>query len=574
MDVHVHRTPHYGLKDRQPEDDLQFLSLEERECILFFEETIGSLEEEFENDGAGRTAQRHTPAEMRPASYERDHDIIDLVHVTPEDKRTNVMPDFQKLIIPPETHYEMKPQREPPMNFPPGLNITSPASEEGGHLPPPGSIPTPVVIASKIAEHQGANSASASPSVLLQRRLSLELPQNPVTKHGPPTHAKPTHLPDNISLLLGSREHIPHSIAMEAVNAQERRAQMLANLTGPAHPLEGGEPSCVRNLPTRSVSFRQPTPDQSRMEALSKLGLAQRRTQSVMQPSADFNKDSSSGRTALRSNSTSRYTLSSVNEPTIASMPPQNANMAINHKNGSTSKVHGFDTTDYSQSKSTVDRQDKSSQSAAITSGEIRHGDFNSYGGKSIILNPATSFKSGKVPHHNATSPKSNTPEVHLNSFGGWSRVMNPSVAHSDEPNPAYSSYSQSPPNTSRISPPNAYGARSKTFSPVKEVSITADEDSPTRDAVPLHPKPPFHPAATRPAEQSPSAASRPARHSGPLSPTKPRASPTSQEIRSKPTVKQSFRTQGITVQFSGKGATDEARRDALRKLGLMRGGP
>lgn len=59
---------------------------------MFFEETIGSLEEEFENDGAGRTAQRHTPAEMRPASYERDHDIIDLVHVTPEDKHTNVMP--------------------------------------------------------------------------------------------------------------------------------------------------------------------------------------------------------------------------------------------------------------------------------------------------------------------------------------------------------------------------------------------------------------------------------------------------------------------------------------------------
>lgn len=458
------------------------------------------------------------------------------------------MSDFQKLIVPPETHYEMKPHREPITNFPPELNITSPSSDEGGHQPPPGSIPTPVIIASKIAEHQGASGASASPSVLPQRRRSLELPQNPVPKHGPPTHAKPTHLPDNISLLLGSREHIPHSIAAEAVSVQERRAQMLANLTGSAHPLDGGEPSCVRNLPMRSVSFRQPTPDQSRMEALSKLGLAQRRTQSVMQPSTDSNKDV---KTALRCNSRPAYTPSSVNEP---STPTQVAN------NGSTPKVHGMDTTDYSPSNSTVDRQDMSSPSPALTSAEIRHSDFNSYGGKSIILNPSTSFKSDQVPHHNATSPKSETPDVQLNSFGGWSRVMNPSVAH--EPNPTSSSYSQSPPNTS-------YGARSKTFSPVKEVSRTTDEDS--RDVVS---RPPFHPTASRPAEHSPFTAPRPPRYSGPLSPTKPRANPPSPEIRRKPTVKPSFRTQGITVQFSGKGATDDARRDALRKLGLLRGSP
>lgn len=560
MDVHVHRTPHYGLNDHQPEDDLQFLSLEERECILFFEETIGSLEEELENEGVGILAQTHTPAEMRPVSYERDHDIIDLVHTTPDPKHTNVMPDFQKLIVPPETHFEMKPHREPVINFPPGLNITSPASDEGGHQPPPGSIPTPVVIASKIAEHQGASAASASPSVLLQRRRSLELPQNPVTKHGPPTHAKPTHLPDNISLLLGGREHIPHSIAVEAVSVQERRAQMLANLTGFAHPLDGGEPSCVRNLPMRSVSFRQPTPDQSRMEALSKLGLAQRRAQSVMQPSTrDLSKDSSSVKTALRKNSTPSYTPSSVNEPYTAN----------SQNNGP--KVHGMDTTDYSPSNSTADRQDKSGQSAVLTSAEIKHSDFNSYGGKSITLNPSTSFKSDHVPHHNATSPKSETPEVQLNSFGGWSRVMNPFVGHRDEPNPASGSYSQSPPNASRINPPNSYGARCKTFSQVKEISRTADEDSPTRDVVS---KPPLHPTASRPAEQSLSTAPRPPHHSGPLSPTKPRASPPSPEIRRKPTAKPSFRAQGVTVQFSGKGATDEARRDALRKLGLLRGSP
>uniref|UniRef100_A0A672SCH5 Uncharacterized protein n=1 Tax=Sinocyclocheilus grahami TaxID=75366 RepID=A0A672SCH5_SINGR len=59
--------------------DLQFLSLEERECILFFEETIGSLEEDDERTGIS--------AGERPDSYARhpspvDQDIIDLVHPT------------------------------------------------------------------------------------------------------------------------------------------------------------------------------------------------------------------------------------------------------------------------------------------------------------------------------------------------------------------------------------------------------------------------------------------------------------------------------------------------------------
>uniref|UniRef100_A0A672SD04 Proline and serine rich 2 n=1 Tax=Sinocyclocheilus grahami TaxID=75366 RepID=A0A672SD04_SINGR len=140
--------------------------------------------------------------------------------------------DFQELIIPPETHFELKPKRD--------RDVPDGPQEEFGHQPPAGSVPTPVVIASKIAEHQGATGTSASQ--LLQRRCSLESPPNPSAKHGPPTHAKPTRVPDSISMLRSSREHIPHSIATEAVSVQERRAQMLANLSGPAHPLDGGEP--------------------------------------------------------------------------------------------------------------------------------------------------------------------------------------------------------------------------------------------------------------------------------------------------------------------------------------------
>uniref|UniRef100_A0AAR2IN62 Proline and serine rich 2 n=1 Tax=Pygocentrus nattereri TaxID=42514 RepID=A0AAR2IN62_PYGNA len=161
------------------------------------------------------------------------------------------------------------------------ISVTSTGSdafEESSHQPPPGSIPTPVIIASKIAEHQGTGGTSSLPSVLVQRGRNLESPNSPPSRRGPPTHAKPHRLPDNINMMLGSREPSPQSIATAAVNMQERRSQMLANLPPSAHPLEGGEPACVSKPPLRSVSFRDPALDKSRMEALSMLGLTQAKT--------------------------------------------------------------------------------------------------------------------------------------------------------------------------------------------------------------------------------------------------------------------------------------------------------
>ncbi|XP_052440984.1 uncharacterized protein LOC127979508 [Carassius gibelio] len=168
-----------GLRHKQ-DDDLQFLSLEERDCILFFEEIICSLEEDDE---------RKDPHSYTTAPH---HDIIDLVHATPDHSKPRdtlpVIPDFQELIIRPEMHCEAKAKRD-------------------------------VVVSQEHFRH---------------------LPSLESTRHGPPTHAKPSRLPDRISVLLGSKPR------------------------------------------TRSISFRDPTPEKSRMEALSKLGLAQRRTQSVM----------------------------------------------------------------------------------------------------------------------------------------------------------------------------------------------------------------------------------------------------------------------------------------------------
>ncbi|XP_016101099.1 serine/arginine repetitive matrix protein 2 [Sinocyclocheilus grahami] len=547
---------------QKADGDLQFLSLEERECILFFEETIGSLEEDDERTGIS--------AGERPDSYARhpspvDQDIIDLVHPTahPSTQRDTlpVMPDFQELIIPPETHFELKPKRD--------RDVPDGPQEEFGHQPPAGSVPTPVVIASKIAEHQGATGTSASQ--LLQRRCSLESPPNPSAKHGPPTHAKPTRVPDSISMLRSSREHIPHSIATEAVSVQERRAQMLANLSGPAHPLDGGEPACVRNLPMRSISFRDPTPDKSRMEALSKLGLAQRRAQSVM-----HSENVKTGTTFNIPNPANASTIDTTDHRQTKSSPaPTLTSAEVTHSDfnsyGGSNRMEALSKVGLTQRQSvmhssprdlesaktgttfnttnpanasgdvrTIDttdhRQTKSSPAPTLTSAEVTHSDFNSYGGKSITLNPTTSFRSECV---SSSLPKTESSEIQINNFGGRSRVMTPS-----QPN---------------------HRTQTKTITPVKEENTssnrTSNEDLPKRKA--LHPE--------APVKQPPAPASKPSRHQSLLSPARSRPAPLSPELRRKSLPKPSFRTQGVTVQFSGRGATDEARRDALRKLGLLR---
>ncbi|XP_056312244.1 specifically androgen-regulated gene protein [Danio aesculapii] len=609
MDVHMHnsRTLHYGLNDCA-EDDLQFLSLEERECIQFFQETIDSLEAQEQPEQRGRGNGRGSGAEWQVEKQETrastqhspaDQDIIDLVHPTDHTHRpTNTLTDFRELVSPPETHVKAR---------------------------------------------RDSNTSDN------QRRSSLELPQS--HKHGPPTHAKPTRLPESISLLLGSRENIPHSIAAEAVSVQERRALMLANLSGSAHPLDGGEPACVRNLPMRSVSFCDPTPDKSRMEALSKLGLAQRRTQSAvhtlpkeetnakpatMSTETRFNPKSDThssprdaetkAKPATRSDSidnTSRFNLkpdmhsspiaeikakrsdsiensfrfnprseihsspveeirakpatrsdsienstrynpkneihsspvdetkakpatrsNSIENSTrynpksdihsspveeIKAKPATRSNSIENpHRYNPKSIIHSSqseetkakppirrNSTENTTLRSDTDTTDHPKSTPMLTSAEVTHSGFNSFGGKSITLNPMTSFRneSPSIP-----VAKTEAPEVHLNSFGGRSRVVSLSEH-----------------------------TRPKTFN-----STTDDRSS--------NPEPSWK-------KQAPTPAPRPQK-AQPTSGPRPPASP---EHRRKSLPKQSFRTQGITVQFSGRGATDEARRDALRKLGLLR---
>ncbi|KAG9280738.1 proline and serine-rich protein 2 [Astyanax mexicanus] len=656
MDIHVHGNPrlHFGHNGYlQPphskEDGLQFLSLEEKECILFFEETIDALEEGLEDEGTEQSSGRSTPVEdvratSRPAVNSVpntaiapsliEHDIIDLVHTTPNYST----PDFHSLPVAPETHFEIKPKRKPTESLP----TTADASEDNIHQPPPGSVPTPVIIASHLAEHQGTSGSSSLNSVLNQRRSSLEAPHIPPSRHGPPTHAKPHRLPDNITIMRGSQDPSPQSIATAAVNMQERRSQVLSNLPPSAHPLQGGEPACVRNPPSRSVSFTDPTPNKSRMEALSMLGLTQGRTPSVTSIKTESGNATSATHAshASKVGSGADVAIKSAHSYTsIANNASISPNSTVSQKNSANKVSYSADRASNSAKSANISPNTSMSQkkpsstftpssptsyepksnsyggrSAVITpatsstfanhanqdsrpssapaplSAEVTHSDFNSYGGKTIVLNPTASFKAESSPSPAGSSPVKPEPaETHINSFGGRSKVFNPST-HTDlldGPDYRPRSNSHSPSNTitatthhtdlqnkSRIFPP----AKAESQHTVYHYSGPARDEAPpdinTHEAKPkavspMHPDPVYQPISrSRLSSAPPAPAPKPHR---PTASLRPRPDPIPAEIRSRPPPKASFRTQGITVQFSGKGATDEARRDALRKLGLLK---
>uniref|UniRef100_A0A3B4GHZ5 Proline and serine rich 2 n=1 Tax=Pundamilia nyererei TaxID=303518 RepID=A0A3B4GHZ5_9CICH len=119
---------------------------------------------------------------------------------------------------------------------------------------PAGSVPTPVLIAKKIAENQSGGTANFLPSL---HHLSVD--EKPSTDHpvkqGPPTSAKPTHYPDNINMIVGSKDR--QNQPPPNVSIQEKQAHMLANL-GMNQPLLQDDSLHIvgkkpRNVPTRKL---------------------------------------------------------------------------------------------------------------------------------------------------------------------------------------------------------------------------------------------------------------------------------------------------------------------------------
>nr|XP_046190577.1 flocculation protein FLO11-like [Oncorhynchus gorbuscha]XP_046190578.1 flocculation protein FLO11-like [Oncorhynchus gorbuscha] len=693
MDVRVKANPnlHFGVNgghdgaDRnshsKPFEDkaLHFLSQEEQDCLLFFEETIDSLlttpaVDELDGPGPPIRASAPSLSPVPPLSAldrpTKNQDIIDLVRpaqtdlVHPTHAPFNPpMPDFTQNMVMnnPERHFENKPRREVIENFPTEYNLPLPGKDSApyGHAmyQPVGSVPTPVRIAQKIAEHQGSagNTNILSSSLLpnCRRSLNLENRERPPThpdypiKQDPTTSAKPTHYPNNISMIMGSNQHHSHSLA--SVNLQDRKSQMLANLSGTTHPVETEELHGLQkahvNIPTRSVSFKDPTPNKSRMEALSKLGLT-RNSSTNTKPTAAPIPVATSTPVPMPT-----PTLTPVTKPDVArqakTLPPatvnSNTSHASIHDNKPASPSPEVSSKDFNSygGKTIVVNPSKAAAAAPSTSGHgskahpvTSHSDFNPYGGKTKVMKPAPvtttradltqpDIESRDVPPPASTparvmpppaststparvmsTPASTPARVMSTPASTPARVMSPPASTSTParvmPPPASTStparvmpppVSTStparvmPPPASTSTPANRMPPPTSTSIPTKGETMSYEVKSyggKTRMVTPSHTTPSpvstpdilTHTPVRSPSKALapvPSSASRPFRYSTPPSANRAVASPTSPEPRPKSISKPSFRSQGITVQFSGRGVTDESRREALRKLGLLK---
>lgn len=489
----------------------------------------------------------------------------------------------------PESHFEIKPRHDPTDGTSSEYNPPLPGGSFGGtgspsSYHPPGCIPTPVLIAQKIAENQ-AGGAVNSQSTSLERHSSLESEKPSIpgadhpVKQGPPTSTKPTRFPANISLVLGNREHQNHLVSN--VSIEERRTQMLANLSG-SHPLLQHEPvqsseETSRNIPRRSISFKDPTPDKSRMEALSKLGLTRNRAMSgglslLASPSSSASLD------APPSVESSAKPLETIVPPSIepsaklpeadtAAVPLPNQNTV--ERRSEVQRTESLKSLKETQSPPLSPLPSPPPPIPQMSSGlppqetkapvsptpEVTSLEFNPYGGKSVVVKPSVSSR-GNAPTSptsydaNVLPPTLTNPPV-LNTYGGKTKVVNPKKSELPDILSSHIDKSRSLP--ANLAPPptelNSFGGKSRTIKPPDSSNTAAKAKAPP-----------------------PVLAPRPPRHSyhGPLKTPTPKVAQraSSPEHRRRPA--SMFRPQGITVHFAGRGGSDESRKDALRKLGLL----
>uniref|UniRef100_A0A3P9IY15 Uncharacterized protein n=1 Tax=Oryzias latipes TaxID=8090 RepID=A0A3P9IY15_ORYLA len=248
----------------QKDDTLKYLSPEEQETLQFFEQTIDSLDDSLED----RSSTPPTQVECSSAPF-----IPVVIFFKTGSVTSLFLTDFRHMLPAPESHFEIKPRHE---SMASDYNLPTPNTPPDGHSAyhPPGSVPTPVLIAHQIAENQGGGTTSTHPSTVL-RRLSLESEKTQVdgsdhpSRRGPPTSAKPAHLPANIIMNPGSmnRTDLPDILCSHisqnpaAPTRQEPQAAELNSYGGKSltiNPTAGGNTS-TGSL-SKSIKGPAPTP--------------------------------------------------------------------------------------------------------------------------------------------------------------------------------------------------------------------------------------------------------------------------------------------------------------------------
>ncbi|KFQ33641.1 Proline and serine-rich protein 2, partial [Mesitornis unicolor] len=287
------------------DESLKHLTHEEQDVLMFFEETIDALEDDLEEPvlrDSGIHCQSPRSTEENVSSHSETEDIIDLVQSTPESSDQEGPPSrdaepgsalllFVSSVLDAAWRTE-SPKPAVPADIPPHPPVPPPSIPETPPLPPPPpppaqhpkllrSVPTPLIVAQKISEQQ-MESRVRFPSAL--KEGSLDRKKTPVAngdhfvvpKHPPAPAPKLHRFPSNINITNVSGREFSETISKAAVNVQERRAQVLANISGGALLAAELEEKLQKNdflSRNRSSSLRDLSSEQTRYEALAKLGL-------------------------------------------------------------------------------------------------------------------------------------------------------------------------------------------------------------------------------------------------------------------------------------------------------------
>ncbi|XP_044283898.1 proline and serine-rich protein 2 [Varanus komodoensis] len=289
----------------EEDDALKYLTHEEKDVLLFFEETIDSLEADLEEQALHDSGIHcHSPRSVDEtlSSHSDSEEIIDLVQ-SAEDRcpRRDAEPVEEiwqlgkatpEYVEPLEDDSVDRLEASPVLPSAPPLPIYElfPAPPPVQHPKLLRSIPTPLVIAQKISEKQVESSSSLPISPKdggsSERR---SVPASPPLHNGerctaskqlaaPSTAPRPLKFPSNISITNASEREFSKTISKAAVNVQERKAQVLANVNGSAfliNELEERLPKRELLGHSRSSSLRDLPSEQARPEALSRLAVVE-----------------------------------------------------------------------------------------------------------------------------------------------------------------------------------------------------------------------------------------------------------------------------------------------------------
>ncbi|XP_061494331.1 proline and serine-rich protein 2 isoform X2 [Rhineura floridana] len=289
------------------DETLKYLTHEEKDVLLFFEETIDALEDDLEEQALHDSGIHcHSPRSMEEttSSHSEPEDIIDLVDSALENSTEEGVPSRN---AEPALEEAWKLDKPKPENNTEDIHtdaIPLPVLPSAAPLPmyevfPPPStvqhpkllrcIPTPLVIAQKISEKQAEGSpiSPASPkegTPAERRSTSVSSPLNSGERFTafkqslrPPTAPKPPKFPSNISITNAGEREFSKTISKAAVNVQERTARVLANVNGSAFLISELEERLQKHEllgHSRSSSLRDLPSEQARHEALTRLSLA------------------------------------------------------------------------------------------------------------------------------------------------------------------------------------------------------------------------------------------------------------------------------------------------------------